>query len=853
MRVHVITHTHWDREWYMSFEMFRGRLLNLFQDLLSKLEKYSYFKHFMFDGQTIVLKDYLEFRGDDLEKIKDLVKKEKLIFGPWYILPDEFLITGEAFIRNYLFGQRILRKFGIDGMNVGYLPDMFGHNAYTPTILKGLGLETAVIWRGVGDKSRRTEFIWRSPNGDEVLALNLIRSYSNGAIFGDDIETVKERYKKEIEELSKHRTTNNILIMNGTDHEFPNYEIVKHFKEWGREFNVEFVHSTFDEYVRSVMSENPDLDVVVGELRSPKYEYILRDVTSTRIYLKTLNFESEILYQRYLEPLSVILKKKMDKEVGNAEINYGWDLILQSHPHDSICGCSVDQVHDEVEVRLRKSLEIGFIVLAEMMRISAECVKSKDEDSILVFNPYERERTEIIEILLPLDTDNVKIVDEEGNELEVYHEFPGLEIIDSSEFDLFFIPMISKFSTGESFQNFMNLRKLRIQANLKPLGFTVLKMMKDDAANGDSKDERPDFEGKYYRVSINSDGSLKVLDKINDVEYRRLNFLEDVGDRGDEYNFCPVEGDEVISAPERVEILEIKGGGFFKSVKLREEYFIPESLSQDRESRSKKKEMLPIMIEYTFYRDIPRIDVRIMVENRCKDHKLMVNFRVPGKFEKVLNDGYFGLVEHPTRVESSNDYPEVDLPRYAMNNFVSLLDEKIKFMVVGRGLHEYETNVGEDHTDLKITLLRSVGWLSRGDLSTRKDHAGPMFITPKAQCVGKHVLRYSIIFPKEGSDFELFDLAERAILKPVGIPMKVGGEVDSFSFMELKEGLVLSCLKRCEWGDGNILRLVNLSNREIKFSELPIEKFDLVNMAEKKIEKSTESIQPGKVVTFRFP
>ena len=362
IKVHIVTHTHWDREWYMTYEIFRKRLLNLIDSLVENLSKKGHFSHFMLDGQTVVLEDYLEMRPNKMDTLIRLIKEGRISVGPWYILPDEYLISGKSFIRNFLVRKDVLEKLGVEGMNIGYLPDMFGHNAYTPSILKGLGLKGAVIWRGVGRSCRKTEFLGKSLNGDEIITINLIRPYSNGAHFGRKIEEMKDAFRKEVEELSKHATTKNILIMNGTDHEFPLFDLSRYFDEWSKEFEVNILHSSLERYLDDVLKERPDLEEVVGELRDPKYEPVLKDVTSTRIYLKLRNFESQILYQRYLEPLSIL----STREEALNEIEYGWKLLLKSQPHDSIRGCSLDRVYRDVDVRLSRSMEVGLSVMSEI-------------------------------------------------------------------------------------------------------------------------------------------------------------------------------------------------------------------------------------------------------------------------------------------------------------------------------------------------------------------------------------------------------------------------------------------------------------------------------------------------------
>src|SRR3989337_2415308 len=172
----VVPHTHWDREWYLPFEAFRARLVRMMDALLELLDRDPEYKHFVLDGQTIPLDDYLEIRPERRPDIERLVKAGRLLIGPGYVLPDEFLIGGESPIRNLQSGIRSAKAYG-GAMMVGYSPDAFGHTAHLPAILRGFGIGTVAIWRGVGREATTSEFRWTSPDGSEVLVLHFPYGY----------------------------------------------------------------------------------------------------------------------------------------------------------------------------------------------------------------------------------------------------------------------------------------------------------------------------------------------------------------------------------------------------------------------------------------------------------------------------------------------------------------------------------------------------------------------------------------------------------------------------------------------------------------------------------------------------
>ncbi len=176
--LHVISHTHWDREWYLTFQQFRLKLVHMVDKLLDILEADPEYRYFMLDGQTIVLDDYLQMRPEREAVLREHIEAGRILIGPWHILSDMFLVSPEAQIRNLLEGARTATRFG-PKMPVGYSPDPFGNHGQVPQMLRGFGIGTACLWRGVGDLP--TELWWDSPDGSRVLLAYLRNSYGNGA------------------------------------------------------------------------------------------------------------------------------------------------------------------------------------------------------------------------------------------------------------------------------------------------------------------------------------------------------------------------------------------------------------------------------------------------------------------------------------------------------------------------------------------------------------------------------------------------------------------------------------------------------------------------------------------------
>ena len=348
--LHVISHTHWDREWYRPFQLFRMKLIHLVDGMLDILEKDRDFKYFMLDGQTILLDDYLDMRPEKEAVLRDHIRKGRILFGPWHILPDMFLVGPEAHIRNLQLGDRTARKFG-PKMMIGYMPDSFGHIGQVPQILQGFGIQVACLWRGVDNGP--AEFWWQAPDGSRVLMAYLREGYGNGAdLPADNLERFAGMLSEKGDTLAPVSAASDLLIMYGTDHMEPppnTSEAIAFADEMLRDTHV--LHSTLPQYVKaiqtSIKKQKLELPTIIGELRNCRRMHLLPGVLSTRMWIKQRNHACETLLTRWAEPFtswqesinatqSSLLNHKSDI------LRPIWHLLMENHPHDSICGCSID-------------------------------------------------------------------------------------------------------------------------------------------------------------------------------------------------------------------------------------------------------------------------------------------------------------------------------------------------------------------------------------------------------------------------------------------------------------------------------------------------------------------------------
>jgi mannosylglycerate hydrolase len=389
----IVPHTHWDREWYQTFQQFRIRLINLINNLIDILENDKAFSDFTLDGQTIVLEDYLEVHPERREILKKYITEGRIHVGPWYILPDEFLVSAESIVRNLLLGHKIASEFG-RVMKIGYIPDPFGHISQMPQILKGFGIDNIIFWRGIEyDQSQGNEFIWQGPDGTELFAVHLPKvGYCNAMSLPEDVGQAYKLIKEAIEDLLSRETSKSLLLLNGVDHLEAQPHIPRLVKELNKSFtDIEIKQGNLEEYIDYAKETiKPNLNKVTGEFRSGKDAPILQSVYSSRMYIKQANERWETLLENWAEP-TASLAWLLGNNYPQNLIWTSWKWLLKNHPHDSICGCSIDQVHREMMTRFDWSRQIAREVINKNLDYITEKIKidylNEDELALVVFNP----------------------------------------------------------------------------------------------------------------------------------------------------------------------------------------------------------------------------------------------------------------------------------------------------------------------------------------------------------------------------------------------------------------------------------------------------------------------------------
>jgi alpha-mannosidase len=341
VQVHVVPHTHWDREWYLPFAVYRRRLVTLIDDLLSRLDEEPGLR-FHLDGQMALIDDYLELRPDRLPALRKAAEDGRITLGPWYTLPDEHLVSGESLIRNLELGLERAARLGRP-MLVGYVPDQFGHTAQLPQILSRFGIETAVLWRGVPAEVDSQVFKWEALDGSSVEVVHMRYGYGHGRHMPSDPGELAVRIDSEVERQLERNAGGPWLVMSGDDH-LPvpaGLSVTLPSAPTQRPAAI----SSLEDFLAVRPSPGSTWR---GELHSQHGSFILKGTLSARFPLKLRHAALERTLERYLEPAYALSEMSWPTR----ELAYCWHQLILNAAHDSICGCSIDQVHEQASARL---------------------------------------------------------------------------------------------------------------------------------------------------------------------------------------------------------------------------------------------------------------------------------------------------------------------------------------------------------------------------------------------------------------------------------------------------------------------------------------------------------------------
>lgn len=721
MKIFIHSGTHWDREWYQSFQGFRYRLVGVTDNIIDSLEQQTDYGVFHFDGQTIVLEDYLEIEPKKRDRLKKLIKDGRMIIGPWYCMPDEFLCSGESLIKNLQCGHRIAREeYGVEPSKNGYICDIFGHIAQMPQIFTGMNIHHTVLGRGTNQHTTPTHFRWEAPDGTQIIAFKLDDrdGYSDFTAFAGSCPAslpIDEFYAGVKSYIDRQIARSNIpviFLLDALDHIALRRDTIKYIDAIKHLYpDAEVYHTDI-----KIMNDAEDtyfneLPIKAGELNETAmvnagYLHLITNTLSSRYPLKKYNDIIQTTLEKWVSPLYAF---------GQTSASLGFlDLankyLIQNHPHDSICGCSIDAVHRDMVYRFNQADMITQEIIKPFKSslsgdISAFSVTNNEGESgklLRVYNPLPYADRRMIEADINFESGWPKymepfgyegvcrfhIIDTNGNELPYgisdIHTYGG--------YDIYHVVF-------ETDLNAAAITEFNIKLTPMPSRYPDRLTAGTLSASGDK-----------VSLSVKENGTINLTDLETGEVYENLLTLIDDGEIGDGWFHCNPAVDKIVTnTAATAELTENNCNRV--TFKIVQSLRLPESI--DTSNHGTRRSNIYKDFSVTHYVSLTRtsktVEIRTIIDNNIMDHRLRL--RLP---TGIIGDTYFVnqpfcFVERKTgTTPGTDDWKEFGVIEKQTAGIVGKRDAKNKkrglAFISAYGIHECGVN---ETGDVDITLFRS--------------------------------------------------------------------------------------------------------------------------------------------------
>jgi len=828
--VRLLVHTHWDREWYRPFAQFRARLVSLMDEVLDG----SSGTPFLLDGQAVVLEDYLDLRPERTADISSALRQGAIEAGPWYVLADSLIPSGEGLVRNLLAGRRVLRSLRAVPPDVLYCPDSFGHPATLPAIASGFGFESVILWRGyggrlhpVGDTAR-----WFAPDESSVVLYHLPPDgYDFGSHLPPESDAALERWRSMREVIAARATTGLVLLTVGADHHAPQANLgqaIDALKSVSPPDNIE--RSSLARFGHDLVARatHSTLPTVRGELRdSYGYAWTLQGTLGSRAGLKRRYALAESLLLRDVEPWAALARVRGDGADRRALARAAWKPVLQCQPHDTLCGCSVDEVATAMAARLDDATaaaeEIREASVMALVRHDSNDARRRPADwtpVVLVRNAAARVRSGVAEIDVDLVLDDAPVGAASAGIEPRVRKTGSLSIGDPS------VPLqeVSRervFVREEASRHYPwnrmveRRRALAWVTDVPGFGLITLPMEEKRrravAPPEPVSAERQAIVGNGTRIEAHA-GGLRFTGP-GDLRIDDWIAIEVEGERGDLYTRSAIPGSRSLARLIRSKVTA--RGPLRAELTCDWRITIGERRLTSAAGTPRRAPAVRQDIRTVIQLDAgaPFVRLHVTGNNVASDVRLRVGVRSAVASPRVVADAAFGPASRvPIEADPSGRVKEFPPPTAPLHRYVSVFSESRGATLLSDGLAEYE--VEPDGTSW-VTLLRAVGELSRHGLPERPGHAGYPVATPAAQSIGpfEAMLAFSPHGPRSDEVTAFVDRLAEDVLFPLRgdtwrTAIRPLAVVEGVALNG--EGLSFSAIKDCEDGEWLVLRCVNL-------------------------------------------
>lgn len=823
---HIIAHTHWDREWFLPRAAFHARLIAMCDELIERLQADVTFRTFLLDGQTVLVEDYLRARPERENDVKALVKTGRLQVGPWYVLADELIPSGESLIRNLLLGAVDAERWG-GRSDVLYSPDAFGHPGALPTLAREFGIKFGVLWRGLGGEQGQEHdfFRWRGTDGREILVWHLPpEGYEIGAALPGAGARLPDLWTQVRATLVQRAAGKHIPLFVGADHHAP-HPTLGRLRDLLADLEPAsaFRVSRLDEFCQT--AEGSPARPVAGELRwSYGYTWTLQGVHGTRAPLKRRHGQVELWLERLAEPLVALTRLAAS---GNRDrrpvLDVAWRTLVRTQFHDTIAGCSADSVAAAAEHRLAEVAAYA----AELTRSGLHELAGYDPDrsreraagsvpALVLWNPAARPRGGVTVADVTMFRRDVLVGPPPPADGRMTRHGPGYRPFALYGGDGRALPVqvLAQRVTHERSdaarhypdQDEVDQVRIAFRAPALPgLGVTAVKAGASASLSrtDDVRVHGRALENRFLQVAVEPNGSVTITDRRKNERYVELLRLEDGGDAGDAYTYCPPVRDRVKVSPPRgpVAVRRLAAGPLVAAL----------------EARWEVTRGIAARMVVQLYADSPIVRATLEIDNRSSYHRLRARVATGLAGAPALAGAGFAAVERMPVTADPAAYPRETPVRTApAHRFVAAARGGRGLAVLAPAFFEYEWTTSGD---LLVTLLRAIGDLSRGDLPTRPGHAGWPMAIPAAQCIGTTRIDLALV-PVTLADLERGDVVlqhwEDAFLPLHGLWLRDAATLAPSPVHIALEGtgLVFSALKPAQIGSPMVLRCYNATGRK---------------------------------------
>ncbi len=832
LTVFMMSSTHWDREWYEPFQGFRWRLVKVTEDAMDKLEANPQVGTFTFDGQTIVLEDFLEAAPDQKERLLGLMKQGRIKVGPWYVMPDEYLPSGESHIRNLQMGTAIAKSYGVEPMRYGYVCDIFGHPAQMPQIFRGFDCEGALLGRGITEDKAPAHFVWEAPDGSQVITFKTPDWYGYGEFWvrlhcfdwwrePPTEEERDENLKKFIEGELTRTDIPVLLFVDGQDHKELHARTLTDVKQRLERLypGIEVVITSPDEMLPRLAAYRGVMPVVRGELnatnrRRGDFPRLLTNVLSSRYDLKWRNDTCQTMMEKWAGPITAVTRLTGRTPIRKNFYELAYRYLIQNHPHDSICGCSPDFVHRDMQYRFDQVEQIGHSIEEYGMQNISRFADTPGENMVVtLFNSLPYDRTETVTVDLFFD----RRWKQKWSEPFGYEPINAFRLLDADGTQVpYQVVNINRgkgrVHCGE--QGSADRHRIVFEAKLTAGGTTEYRVVPSELPTRPSGSLRTGLytaENDLVRLTVEpSDGTLTITDKRTGETYdKQLSFVDD-GELGDGYMHArPVADRAVLSAVVKSVAVSCDAAARCTFTVVKEMY-VPKDMQKYHERnadlrRNEELEALTITANVSLTKSSPLVEIEMTVDNSARDHRLRLMIPTGVDTPTYRASQAFYVAERKVEIDPATlTFEEKEQSEKAMNGFAyKRRGSRGLCFVSGGGLHEVGAFPGDEGM-LAVTLLRCFGSAVNG------------YVAEDGQMQGRWQYRFGLLpLVVEETDASI---QRRLDAFAAGVRCRDDRtwqeiSLERHSFYRLEgENTLLSTVKVAEDGEGIVMRFYNLSD-----------------------------------------